>query len=310
MRNLFLIALLSFGLYSCSNEEVDPQITTLDGQVANRIGDDPCETTFDLIAGQNFTAGFVRVTNDLTNVYVEYQTTGGWQLDEVHLYVGTLANMPKTNNGTPIPGQFLYNAIELYQNYYKFTVPRSSIVLRTDGCFDIVAHAAVSIEENGVTTQAETAWSKGPRINNKTWAMYSTACFKPACDEGCTTKTETAYGGSTAGAGKAWWFAYDSSVGGTQPIYAGKHLVGGGSVEVVNGVLTIVLPDNVDLDPDEDEAVKVQGYDVLPLVRPASGQFITYKGIETNLIQVGTHAYYVIHLDVVIETCTPTTPTE
>jgi hypothetical protein len=47
----------------------------------------------------------------------------------------------------------------------------------------------------------------------------------------CDWQEETAFGGSTAGAGAAWWFAMDASTSGTYPIYAGQVAVPGASVD-------------------------------------------------------------------------------
>jgi hypothetical protein len=128
----------------------------------------------------------------------------------------------------------------------------------------------------------------------------------PTCSE------ETAFGGEAAGAGNAWWFAYDTEVGGAQAIYAGQKAVEGASVEVVDDVIYITLGDNMKLQEVtcatttnkrgvtstkcNDEQVKVQGYDTLPSSRPAAGLFTTYKGRDV-VIQGNGSRYYVIHLD-------------
>jgi hypothetical protein len=293
MRKLFLLALLSFGLYSCSNEEVDP-MTALDGQVANRIDTD-CATILDLKAGQNFVAGTVTVTNNDFNVYVTYQTSNEWELNEVHLYVGPKAGIPINPNGSPKIGQFPINVTNLYQKTYTVAIP----ITWTDECFVIAAHAVVT-KTDGTSYQTETAWSEGPRFKNNAWAMYSEICLKD-CIPDCDYTNETAYGGSLLGGGNAWWYYY-SNDGTQQPIYAGKVLVDGAYVQYNNGQLLIELGPNMELTP-VSEAVKIQGYDVLPLTRPASGLFTTYKGTSLTPT-VGTFAYYVIHLDVKISTCT------
>jgi hypothetical protein len=62
--------------------------------------DDPWVT--DLIAGQHINVGDVRVWNDDGYLYVQYNTTGDWWIEETHLYVGE--NPPTT----AAPGQFPY----------------------------------------------------------------------------------------------------------------------------------------------------------------------------------------------------------
>lgn len=73
------------------------------GMVSAHTEDDPFVT--DLIAGQHINVGEVRVWNDADNLYVEYETSDGWELVETHLYVG------KTNPEqlSSAPGQFPYS---------------------------------------------------------------------------------------------------------------------------------------------------------------------------------------------------------
>ena len=110
---------------------------------------------------------------------------------------------------------------------------------------------------------------------------------------GC--RLETAWGGTSQGEGSAWWFYYDTSVGGQQSIYAGQYEVAGAYVEYVNGEIKIELGDNMSL-IDDDEAVKIQGYNTIPTTRPPAGHF-TYKGTDLT-VPVDEYPYYAVHLDV------------
>jgi len=68
---------------------------------------DPNE--FLLYAGQDIPVGTVEVWNDTENLYVTYNTTGGWVLTETHLAVaGSLVGIPQTKTYNPIPGKFPY----------------------------------------------------------------------------------------------------------------------------------------------------------------------------------------------------------
>jgi len=109
-------------------------------------------------------------------------------------------------------------------------------------------------------------------------------------------KTETAWGGDSAGGGSAWWYYFDTQGDATQAIYAGqKETDGTITYDAVNDVIYINLG-SWSLQ-DDGEAVKVQGYDVIPGSRPSAGLFTTYKG--TNLAVPGDGSrYYAIHLDV------------
>lgn len=63
--------------------------------------------TIDLLADQTTDAGDVQIWSDGANLYVRYETSDGWLLAETHLQVATsLADIPQTKNGNPIPGRF------------------------------------------------------------------------------------------------------------------------------------------------------------------------------------------------------------
>lgn len=127
---------------------------------------------------------------------------------------------------------------------------------------------------------------------------------------------QTGFGGETVGSGSAWWFAYDTSVGGVQTIYAGQNM-NAGTVEYKDGKIEITLAEGWSLKEfewmkdkkNEDicgeatdspylEPVKIQGYETLPYSRPSAGKFTTYKGTSLNP-DVTSSNYYVIHLDLV-----------
>ena len=125
--------------------------------------------------------------------FVSYTTTGGWVLDEVHLYVGTYDEIPMSA-GNPQIGLFPYSDNTNGATTWSYTVP---IPNETDDCFAIAAHAAVSLLGNGGNViQSETAWSDGDPTNGSSWAMISEYCL---CDtsEPCiyTTATYEYYGG-------------------------------------------------------------------------------------------------------------------
>ncbi len=113
----------------------------------------------------------------------------------------------------------------------------------------------------------------------------------PDCEE---WDEETAFGGSFAGAGNAWWYYFDTEGSETQPIYTGQHETDG--TVTWTGTHLVIDLGSWSLQ-DDDEAVKVQGYDEVPTERPAAGLFNTYKGNELTIEGDGSR-YYVIHLDV------------
>ena len=78
-----------------------------------------------------------------------------------------------------------------------------------------------------------------------------TFCYNlvPCSNNSCNWQEETGFGGATAGAGNAWWYAMDASVSGTYPIYAGQTAVPGASVtyDAATDIITINLGPNMQL---------------------------------------------------------------
>jgi hypothetical protein len=131
-------------------------------------------------------------------------------------------------------------------------------------------------------------------LSNLTFCYNLVPCNNNTCD----WQEETAFGGSVAGAGNAWWYAIDATTSGSYPIYAGQNAVAGASVDynATTDVITINLGNNMQLQ-NVSEPVKVEGYNTLPTTRPAAGLFSLYKG--TNLTVQGNNSnFYVVHLDV------------
>lgn len=131
-----------------------------------------------LIAGQTINAGVINLSFDSDNLYVTYNTTNGWLLDEVHLWIGTsLAQLPKAGNGNPKIGHFPYKASNLgLVNSYGFTIPLNAFggyESVCEGTYYVAAHAVVKKSNGNGGFVSETAWGQGPRITNKgNWAMY------------------------------------------------------------------------------------------------------------------------------------------
>ena len=70
---------------------------------------------FTLFAGQDIPVGTVTVRNDGVNLYVKYETTGGWKMTETHLAVVTnLGDFPITKKGNPKVGLFPYGKENIF----------------------------------------------------------------------------------------------------------------------------------------------------------------------------------------------------
>jgi hypothetical protein len=111
------------------------------------IDDGP--VVFSLIAGQHIVAGSVTLDNDADNLYVTYETTDGWMLQEVHLFVGALADVPTNKQNIPVPGKFPYKDDEINSTSQMYVIPLDGL----SDCVSVFAHAVVM--KDG---QDETAW--------------------------------------------------------------------------------------------------------------------------------------------------------
>lgn len=164
-----------------------------------------------LLAGQTINAGNVCLEDIDTNgdyiddtLVVTYTTTGGWELVEVHFWIGTaLSQMPVTRTGNPIPGHFPYSSGNITgQTTYSFNIPFSAFGFNCDNTLlYAAAHAALRKLKPDGTYQTETGWGNGERIVAKgNWATYFT--FRIKCDspppepDGC--ETVFANGGASA----------------------------------------------------------------------------------------------------------------
>lgn len=102
--------------------------------------------TTPLIAGGGnpksaMTAGYVRVWNDTTNLYVKYVTYPGWEMNMTHLSVKTNMGSIPAKNGNPIPGQFEFSKDLAGGTTYTYCIP---LTWPKGTALAIAAHAEVN----------------------------------------------------------------------------------------------------------------------------------------------------------------------
>jgi hypothetical protein len=159
-----------------------------------------------LIAGRNINAGTVCFEDEDTDGdgYVDllrvcYNTIDGWELTEAHLFIGnSMAEIPMTRSGNPIPGQFPYKSGDITGlTTYCFEIPFSEIgmVCPNPGKnYVVAAHCAMRKPNGTGGYQTETGWGAGERINTKgSWGTYFEIVV--SCDERppVSTCSETAF---------------------------------------------------------------------------------------------------------------------
>jgi len=121
------------------------------------------QTIVNLIAGQNFDAGQVIVSNDEDYLYVDIVVDDPWVLIDNQVAVAdSLDGIPQTRNGNPIPGKFPYTIGDPIPLNWECGTE-----------LYVAVHAVVQmLDENGEIIRTDTGWGEGPRFNNKQWAMY------------------------------------------------------------------------------------------------------------------------------------------
>jgi hypothetical protein len=172
-------------LASCQQEPlVDSSTVNLEQQAvlsSSSINGTCPADTFKIFAGQTINVGNLIVSNDAINLYVRYEITNtSYYINQAHLWVGVDPTLvPKTANGTPIPGQFPYKVENLDPSttVYTFTIPLKDVIVdMTTYCDKVVylyAHAALEgVPGSGVS--GETAWSDGTPFGGPRWGWYST----------------------------------------------------------------------------------------------------------------------------------------
>ena len=124
---------------------------TVTGQLAGFDSYSRC-----LNAGQDIEVGVVNIWNDPATLYVQYMTTEpGWMIAETHLAVAdSVAGIPQTKKGNPIPGQFEYSMHhDPMVQQYTYEVPLGAWDACTIDELIIAAHAVV-VDTSSTATMA------------------------------------------------------------------------------------------------------------------------------------------------------------
>ncbi|MDP3914541.1 MAG: hypothetical protein Q8R96_12485 [Bacteroidota bacterium] len=156
---LVMVLFFSTFIFSCTKEmPVDGPESDL--TLKSVAIPQPDDMVCDLIAGQTINVGQVVYSHVGTNLLVEYVTTGGWILSEVHFYIGNMANFMATcmNKDAIQIGKFPYSASNLNGTTHSFSVPLP--IPAPDGGYMVVAHAVVKKVADGLVVQKETAFAK------------------------------------------------------------------------------------------------------------------------------------------------------
>ncbi len=153
-----------------------PTILTKDQIENDNCGDLKITTLF---AGQHIEVGEVTISNDEYNLFITYNVTGNWWLEETHLFVGLETNLPLNGGGNPKIGHFPYHGDHDLTQSYTFTIPLNQL----EECYVISTHAVVVKKENGDITSSETAFGFGENeFPGNRWGWYFKYCNQE-CDD-------------------------------------------------------------------------------------------------------------------------------
>jgi len=296
MRKLSWIFALAFVAYACDTEDITP----MDGADAlGKNSSDAKRNNVNATAKLDYTSlissesnGVFSITLDQTGRYavshllLQFVDCDGAYLDASAVTSATVNGEEWTVDSTTGSGTGC-----AFDNGMSF--------IKLDNISVSAANVVVELTFNTQVDGGSVLVKAGPTCS----APLAVTASNCADDEKCYSWSgETAYGGDSAGAGAAWWYAFDGN--GEQKIYAGQNEVEGASVKLQNGQIVITLGDNMVLIAG-DETVKILGYDELPSSRPASGggpgSARIYAGTDLT-VTVAEYTYYVIHLDVEVRT--------
>lgn len=208
---------------------------------------------YTLWAGKTNDAGTVEITNDGSNIYVNYKTNETADLGEVHVYVwDKLDDIPDKR---PAPGKAPYTAEDINADSYTVTIPMESI-----NCGDelyISTHAALVTDANddgsGDNSNAgETAYAGGSNnpdgfdnAKGAWWGFvtYTVDCFydisgtvyEDADNNGDLEDGETGFGEITVTLLDADGNEVATTTTNDDGSYLFEHVAGGSDYKVVSG---------------------------------------------------------------------------
>jgi hypothetical protein len=118
----------------------------------------PTETT--LYAGQHLEAGYVSAHADGSDLVVTIETTGDWELELAHLYVGRQAP------DRAAPGQFPYHREADGADRITFRIPFDELAVACGETLHVAVHTEVHNTRSGAW---ETGWAHGDNELGMGW---------------------------------------------------------------------------------------------------------------------------------------------
>jgi len=165
MKKLFLLLIVVAVITGCSKHEAidSPQSNDDNLYLKDYV------MTLPLMAGQHIDIGTVSIL-DAEDGFIEitYNLTGGWTMDESHVFAGPDSDKPVNKPGSPKIGKFPFKEDhDPAVSTFTYVVPAGDP--NDPEAFSIAAHCAV----RGPNGQGETGWASGNHtFNDKGWGTY------------------------------------------------------------------------------------------------------------------------------------------
>lgn len=188
LRILLVFSLAAALLAGCQKEDQNQVNPQPEDTKSFKAGvEDPCyEESYVIYGGQTIEVGTLIVANDDDNIFVTYDLTGtDWYLDETHLFVGHVDDLPLNKPGNPKIGHFPFKGNHNLDQIYTFTLSKADF----EDCFAVAAHAVVvQLDENGNQIAEETAFADGgTEFPGKRWGWYLSEFCVEECEEVCVS---------------------------------------------------------------------------------------------------------------------------
>ena len=192
MKKLLNAAMVAVLFFTCSEDilqdekSVDPNFRVFeysgkggDSFSGNKIieGEVPCYEQ-DLIAGQYYVAGSVKVSRTETDIMITYDTSHtDWSISATHMSIGDCdLTIPTTGSGNPKVGRFDHSSdhsVDVNEVVYAISLDVISEIALGELYYCFAAHAVV-VGPDG----EETAWAQGLDFDGNSWAMYVQAALE------------------------------------------------------------------------------------------------------------------------------------
>lgn len=193
-QRLLVLSLLSFSLYSCTAEYIDPVTleetpelaeSGLGGHHHIQYPSNPCGIveTSNLVDDAGNDLGDVEIINDIENLYIISHLDHGWLFTDMKVYAGKKEVVPVDRHGDLEIEEFGYQLfVGRWANEMSTRIPMN----RIGSCSDLVVWAKIAeVDWFGNTIGTKIVWLDGSTLANGKYYNYC----KHTCAATASTST-------------------------------------------------------------------------------------------------------------------------